>query len=560
MDIRRWAVPLGAIVLALTGPGGVRAAEVRVERPGLAGVTVFPDRAQVTRRAAVTLPAGASEVVFEKIPPGIERDSVRVAAQGVPALIGAVELRETAQEPPRSPELAGAESEVRRLESQLAAIEAEEAADKEMAEYLRALRATTGTRAGERLGEGRPDPEAVRGLFAFVRAELDELGTRSVARQERRRTTQEQLQVARARRDAARPRGPIRVRTVSVAVETRQPGELELTLSYVVPGAGWRPSYRAVLDADRSEVALTAEAVVVQRTGEDWDDVTVALSTAAPARGVQPPQLQTVVLRPAEPPRARAAGGAGSISATTAPQTADERSNALKAPAVPAAPAPVDAERREAEVVRSAYNATFAVPGRATIPADGREYRVVLRSQMLPATLGYRVVPAAREEAFVVAKATAPADYPLLAGRMRVFAGSAYVGQFAVEETGPGAELELPFGADNRVRVKRVTLPQRRTREGLTGRDQQVAYGFRTEVENLRDRPVSVVIEDQVPVSEDERITVKRGDATTAGMREVKDRPGVLEWDLPLAPRQKKEVVLEYAVRFPRDLPVGGLR
>jgi uncharacterized protein (TIGR02231 family) len=227
---------------------------------------------------------------------------------------------------------------------------------------------------------------------------------------------------------------------------------------------------------------------------------------------------------------------------------------------MPPAAQPVDAERREAEVVHTAYNATFAVPGRSTIPADGREHRVVLRTQALAATLGYRVVPAAREEAFVVARATAPADYPLLAGRVRVFAGTAYVGQFAVEETGPGAELELPFGADNRVRVKRVTLPQRRTREGLTGRDQQVAYGFRTEIENLRDRPVTVVVEDQVPVSEDERITVKRGDATTAGVREVRDRPGVLEWDVALGPRQKKEIALEYAVRFPRDLPVGGLR
>jgi uncharacterized protein (TIGR02231 family) len=564
MDIGHRAVRLGAILLlGLAGPGIARAAEVRVEQPGVAGVTVFPDRAQVTRRVSVTLPAGASEVVFEKIPPGIERDSVRVAAQGVPALIGAVEVRERAQEAPRSPEFAAAESEVRRLEIQLATIEAEEAADKEMAEHLRALRATTGTRAGERLGEARPDPEAVRALFAFVRAELDDLGTRAVARQERRRAAQEQLQVARARRDAARPRGPIRVRTVGVAVETRQAGPLELTLTYVVPGAGWRPTYRAVLDADRSEVVLTAEAVVAQRTGEDWDDVTVALSTAAPARGVQPPQLQPVALRPAEP-RAKAAGAGGGAfgSANVAAGAPAEAQGRLMQPppAAPPAAQPVDAERREAEVVHTAYNATFAVPGRSTIPADGREHRVVLRTQALAATLGYRVVPAAREEAFVVARAAAPADYPLLAGRVRVFAGAAYVGQFAVEETGPGAEVELPFGADNRVRVKRVTLPPRRTREGLTGRDQQVAYGFRTEIENLRDRPVTVVVEDQVPVSEDERITVKRGDPTTAGVREVRDRPGVLEWDVTLGPRQKKEIALEYAVRFPRDLPVGGLR
>src|SRR5262249_40865493 len=240
---------------------------------------------------------------------------------------------------------------------------------------------------------------------------------------------------------------------------------------------------------------------------------------------------------------------------------AQKEEMARNAPAPAAPPASgVVGERQEAAVVHTAYNASFVVPGRSTVAADGREHRVVLRTQELPATLGYRVVPAAREEAFVVAKSTGPADYPLLAGPMRIFAGPAYVGQFALEETGPGGELELPFGADNRVRIKRVVLPVRRTREGLTGRDQQVAYGFRTEVEHLRDPALTILVEDQVPVSEDERITGKRGDGTAAGVREVKDRPGVLEWDVPLGPRQKKEVVLEYAIRFPRDLPVGGLR
>jgi uncharacterized protein (TIGR02231 family) len=561
MDVRRLVLVLAAPVLILTAPDAGQGAEVRAERARPVEVTVYADRAEVRRQASVTVPAGPVEVVFEALPPGIERDSLRVSARGVPAAIGAVELREHAQEPVRSPEYAAAEAEVRRLESELAGLEAEEAADREMGEFLRALRATTGRHAAERLAEGRPDPEAVRGLFEFVRSQLEDLGRRGVSRQERRRAGQERLQVARARREAARPRGPIRVRTVRVAVEARQAGELELDLRYVVPGAGWRPAYRAVLDADRSEVSLTSEAVVVQRTGEDWEGVELRLSTAAPARGVRPPRLDTVVLRTLEavPPAvgttAPASGLAGAAVARSAP--AEGRADR----SVPMAPPPalVETERAEASVVQTAWAVTFVVPGRSTIAADGRDHRVALRSETLAATLGYRVVPALREEAYVVAKARGPAEVPLLAGPMRVFTGPGYLGEVRLEEAGPGAQLELPFGPDNRVRVRRVVLPQRRTREGLTGRDQQVAYGFRTEIENLRDRAVTVVVEEQAPVSEDERITVKRGDGTTPGAREVRDRPGGLQWEVALEPGQKREVVLEYAVRFPRDLAVGGL-
>ena len=59
--------------------------------------------------------------------------------------------------------------------------------------------------------------------------------------------------------------------------------------------------------------------------------------------------------------------------------------------------------------------------------------------------------------------------------------------------------------------------------------------------------------------TEDERIVVTRSKETTAGFEEDRDRPGVLLWKLSLAPREKREIVLAYSVRFPRDLVVPGL-
>ena len=105
----------------------------------------------------------------------------------------------------------------------------------------------------------------------------------------------------------------------------------------------------------------------------------------------------------------------------------------------------------------------------------------------------------------------------------------------------------------------RCTGLKARSREGFVGKDRQIAYAFKTTVENLRDKPVEVVVEDRVPVSEDERIQVERGKGTTPGFIEVEDRPGILEWKLTLAPKEKRELILEYSVRHPRDLNVPGL-
>jgi len=140
-----------------------------------------------------------------------------------------------------------------------------------------------------------------------------------------------------------------------------------------------------------------------------------------------------------------------------------------------------------------------------------------------------------------------------------VLAGGAYLGVYDVPETAPGAELTLPFGRDNRIKIGRVSQPQDHSFEGLTGRSRQVAYGSKTTVENLRDREVTLLLEDRVPVSEDERIVVEMSKATTGDHTPSKTRPGVVLWKLTLAPHEKRDVVLAYTVRYPKEMLVAGL-
>jgi hypothetical protein len=68
-----------------------------------------------------------------------------------------------------------------------------------------------------------------------------------------------------------------------------------------------------------------------------------------------------------------------------------------------------------------------------------------------------------------------------------------------------------------------------------------------------------VFLEERVPVSEDERIEVETDRRTTPGAKPVTERPGVLVWAVTLEPRQRKEIVLAYAVRFPREMAVPGI-
>ena len=88
-----------------------------------------------------------------------------------------------------------------------------------------------------------------------------------------------------------------------------QAGEFELELSYLVMNASWHPQYdvRVQMNEDQSagEVELTYTGMVQQTTGERWENVSLALSTARPSLAAVLPELDPWYLKvyaPLPPP------------------------------------------------------------------------------------------------------------------------------------------------------------------------------------------------------------------------------------------------------------------
>jgi uncharacterized protein (TIGR02231 family) len=551
MPNRRARLLLPFLLLLTANP--VLAATVATKNAKVVEVTVYADRAEVVREVTIDLPAGPSTLEFADIPRGAEPDSFRLSAKGVPAVLGAVEIRERADAPKEAPERLALQQEVDRIQGELDQLAAQDVTAGDLRTFLKALGATTAQRESESLGSGKADVVSIGAVFDLLSRRLGEIAEQGLARGRARTKLQKELEVARAKLAAAKEAGAIESLVAAAELETRQAGSLTLRVAYLVHGASWTPSYRATLDASTGGVSLVSEGVVRQQTGEDWKGVVLRLSTAAPATGVAAPELEPLLLRPTDTDALR--------------REAEESRKSVRYQNVLAPPPPLPRTQNEvvesvtvsATITPSAYNVSFEVPGRSDVPSDDADHRVVLRQEELPGTLVYRISPALEPAAYLTTLVKAPAAYPLLAGSMRALAGGTYLGVYDLPETAPGAELTLPFGRDNRIKVDRVALPQDRSTEGLSGRTREIVYAFKTTVENLRDQAVTLLVEDRVPVSEDEKIVVELDKSTTAGHEPSKHRPGVMLWKLTLAPREKKEMRLAYTVRLPRDVYVPGL-
>ncbi|MBO1420398.1 DUF4140 domain-containing protein, partial [Streptomyces sp. FH025] len=239
-------------------------------------VTCLEDRAQVERTVTVELTGGVQRLRLGPLTAlAVDRTlRAETAAPGTRVL----EARLVRTWTPRAPLPPGPEDSA--LRHRLHALEAEyRQADQARArlDARLALLAQLSADLLREIGEGAGVGEIERTRWAReldrVDAERERHGEELRATHSRlRRLDQERSRALTALDEAEEEPAELHAH-LELTVEAERPGPVELTVSHLVPCALWRPSYRATLSPEGRNGAglrLESEAVVWQRTGEDW--------------------------------------------------------------------------------------------------------------------------------------------------------------------------------------------------------------------------------------------------------------------------------------------------
>ena len=85
-----------------------------------------------------------------------------------------------------------------------------------------------------------------------------------------------------------------RSRCITITVDVNNcSGNVDLQFSYVVSDATWTPSYDIRVATADNQMTISYFAEITQRSGEDWKECDMFLSTSNPAIGSSPPPLDT---------------------------------------------------------------------------------------------------------------------------------------------------------------------------------------------------------------------------------------------------------------------------
>lgn len=427
-------------------------------------VTAYEDRAEVVREAQVELLGGRETLLLEGLTPLVSQDRVVATLRRLEDPAETTTQAETVtniddvrvehrwietrgdevgldRELENAAWLKDVEDRARQAHKNLRAAEEAVARLLEQRQALASMVTRYGTEIGGVLTRGLPVKAGAleEGLKAFEAAAAPlgpELAkARADADQALRRVESLEILVIRNQNREMRYISEVWL-TVS-----GEPGPARLTVSTVIPCGLWRPSHEAHLARD-GEVDWSTHATVWQKTGEDWNDVELTLSTARPSAGAKLPSLKPDVLRLRE-------------------KTKEEKKK-------------IHVEHRHEEVPRAdlagaapgVYDGGVArelrPAGRVTIPSDGRPHRVAVGSFTSAARVEKVAIPELSPHVFHRATLHNRGGAPLLAGPVTLISKGSWVGIGDLSYVADGEEFDLSLGSDD---LFTVGLRRRRIEE-----------------------------------------------------------------------------------------------
>ncbi|HTK83610.1 MAG TPA: mucoidy inhibitor MuiA family protein [Patescibacteria group bacterium] len=556
-----------------------------VAKSTIKAVTVYADRAKVTREAIVEVPAGAHTVVFHGLPAILVPDSIRAEGSAIAAVkFGAVTQKvvtSTDLVAPREKELS---DQLESLGDQRIVLEkAKEALDKKK-DFIESLGQQAHLRTDENIAQIDLKPDQWSAAAQTIYSNVSDILAAETQQDIKIRAVDKQIE--KVRQDMSGLRTDQKsTYDVIVPLEAESSTKLTIDLSYQVPDATWRPLYDARLETKDEKLALTEYGAVRQKTGEDWKDAALTLSTAQPERGASQPDLNPLWVDAYQQqnfgryyaPEMREAPGRENVSQNYAKAIEEvNRANVEKAIRFGGSSLPIPvstptgrlnvAEPKEATFVTAqietgGFTSEYKITGPATVMSDNTESKLMVGAFDTDSKIQIQIKPQLGSEAYLVAKTKLKGDSPILPGQANLFRDGAFVGQDHLPLLRPGEEHGMYFGIDDQVAVKRKVLKDEKSEAGIIAKDNVLERDFITELQNLHSKPVEVVVKETSPVGRTDRITVDIvGDATTPGYKtDIDNVKGQLEWTIPMAAKEKKELKLGWKVSWPKDMGLSGL-
>ena len=194
-------------------------------------------------------------------------------------------------------------------------------------------------------------------------------------------------------------------------------------------------------------------------------------------------------------------------------------------------------------------NTQFEISKPYTIKSSNEVTIIEVENIDMPALYQHYAAPELNENTFITATLKNWEQYDLLPGEANIYFEGNYSGKSMLNPQIASDSLNISLGIDPNVIVTREKLKNFKSSSFL-GNNRIVNKGYKIEIKNNKKTPIKLLLEDRVPISQNEKI--KLSDIETNNANFTKDT-GIIKWTIELKANQKSEKEFSYTVKYPKD-------
>ena len=517
-------------------------------------VTIFSGQAMVKREASTMVQKGLNELFIEIQAFRIDKDSITANIFGAGEILSVQFKRIPIKESPLQ-NIKTLEQKIDELKkSKRVLVDKREILNKKES-FLISLIDFSKIQIPHEIKTSFPKTEDLTNTLLFLSSSFEKINEEKQSIDASIEQIEKEIKVLKEELNALRRPGKKVKKVIEILFNAEKEQKIHIVADYLTKNANWWPLYKVSVPMTLSEIDLTMFSKILQKSGEDWNNVALSVSNVIPLSGVRLPSLSSWLLDVPRP-SAKVMGKAMRLAAEEAPQAKDVakgKSYARK---------PTQ-EAKFATAVKKELPLSFEyrIPQQIDIESRDKETILPLFTKKMQGDTYYYAVPKRSPLTFLVCKTKA--DKELLSGPLNVYFGGRYIGKTHLSEKKAGEEFHLSLGADREVMVKRKKVKDK-VKETYFGKIQRGTIiremGYKIMVENMKDKAIVLKIIDAIPVSRTDQIEVKELTMNPEpSQKNYRNKEGVMLWEYMLDPEQQQEINIEFVVAYPNDLLPKGL-
>ncbi len=495
-------------------------------------VTVFLNGAELTSTTKANLNAGENTILFTNVAGNVNQQSLNIGADNGVVIQSATFQNNYLVAETLSPRGKELKDSIDAIEASRAGTNNMLTVTNEQINILTQNKQVAGANTGLSVAELTKMLDLVKTRLASLLSEKDRLNTTLKKTDERLSLLRLQLELE--QKKDFQPGGQLLVKFYSPKTTTST-----INITYVVPNAGWTPSYDLRVENLKDPVQLFYKANVFQNSGVKWDNVKLTLSTGNPSEGAQAPVLNPWYLSFLQP-ILRSQGYLNTYK--NMPMAAAEMANE-------------DAKAKSGgtmndyvTVDNSGINTSFDIELPYTIPTDGQTHLVAIKQYELPATYRYYAVPKMDRDAFLQAQITNWEDLNLMPATTNIFYEGSYIGQGYIDMRNVKDTMNISLGRDKKIIIRRERDKELRSVKTI-GTNIKETFVYTVSVRNTRKEAINLTILEQLPISNDKDIVIEDTD-TDGGIYD--ETTGEVKWVLQLKPNDTQKKKIGFTVKYPK--------